>query len=88
MDPYEWDEAKNAANRLKHGVTFEVIAGLDWSAATIVPDDRFDYGEARMMAYGWIDGRAHAVAFVVRGDRVRIFSMRYMHDKEIRRYVI
>jgi uncharacterized DUF497 family protein len=86
MDPYDWDEAKNAANVRKHGVGFELVREFDWSVAILREDLRYDYGETRMMAYSWIGGLAYAVAFVVRGDRVRIISMRRMHRREIRRH--
>jgi len=33
MDVYEWDDAKNEANKLKHGIGFEAIEGFDWSSA-------------------------------------------------------
>jgi hypothetical protein len=86
MDPYEWDEAKNDANQLKHGIGFELIYEFDWSKAVVEADDRFDYGEGRGLAYGRIDGRGYAVVFVIRGDHVRIISIRRMHEKELKLY--
>lgn len=86
MDPYEWDEAKNAANKLKHGIGFELIAEFDWSNATYAADRRFDYGEDRVVAYGRIGLRGYAIVYVRRGDRVRIISLRPAHEKEMRRY--
>lgn len=86
MDPYEWDESKYATNLKKHQIAFELIYEFDWSNAKFDVDDRFDYGEERLLAFGRIDGRGYAVVYVKRGDRVRIISMRRAHDKELAVY--
>jgi uncharacterized protein len=46
----EFDPAKDAANQLKHGVSLAVAAELDWEAALVWIDDRFEYNETRMIA--------------------------------------
>jgi uncharacterized protein len=86
MDSYEWDEAKYAANLLKHRIGFELVYQFDWSKAVFQPDLRYDYGEDRLVAYGRIDGQGHAIVYVRRGDRVRIISIRRAHDKEMDHY--
>ena len=86
MEAFEWDEDKDRSNQAKHGVGFEVAQRFDWAGAVYRTDDREDYGEARRLAYGWAGSRAFAIVFVVRGDRVRIISMRPMHAKERRKY--
>jgi len=78
MDQDEWDEAKNDANRRKHGI--------DWSKAKFKADERFDYGENRRLAFGRIEGRGYAIVFVIRGERVRIISVRRAHDTELQEY--
>ena len=88
MDFYEWDEGKNAANRAKHGVGFELVLAFDWAAAVIQLDERYDYGELRYRAFGRIGGDAHCIAFTPRNSRLRIISLRPMHEKEARRYAI
>jgi uncharacterized DUF497 family protein len=87
-DPYEWDEAKNTANRLKHGVGFELVVELDWSKAVFRTDRRFDYGEDRRLACGRIGTRGYAIVFVVRGDHVRVIIVRPAHEKELETYGI
>ena len=47
MTPIDFDPAKDLANRAKHGLSLADAAELDWDAANIVPDTRFDYGELR-----------------------------------------
>ena len=86
MDPYEWDEAKSAANRLKHGVGFEIVYAFDWSKAVHQIDERYEYGEIRRLAFGRLDGLGYAIVFVIRGERVRIISVRRARDKELSLY--
>jgi uncharacterized DUF497 family protein len=45
-----FDPAKDAANRAKHGVSLSVARELDWGAALVWIDDRFEYDELRMIA--------------------------------------
>lgn len=46
----EFDPAKDAANFAKHGISLALAAELDWQAALIWVDDRFEYNEVRMIA--------------------------------------
>jgi len=54
--------------------------------AVIVADTRFDYGEQRFNAYGLVDGTLHAMTFTLRGDDVRVISLRRARPKEVKRY--
>ena len=47
-----FDQAKDAANLAKHGVSLTEAAGFEWGTAVVWPDTRRDYGEARMVAPG------------------------------------
>ena len=79
---YEWDEAKRAANIAKHGLDFSEIERFDWAEAVLVRDVRRPYGETRMIAYGPIMGRLHAVTFTRRGEAYRIISLRKANNRE------
>ena len=84
---YEWDEAKNRSNRAKHGLDFadaeEVFAGRCVSFI----DDRFDYGEKRLVTLGMLAGRVVVMAHAPRGDEVtRIISMRKANRREQKIY--
>ena len=46
----EFDPAKDEANLAKHGVSLALAAELDWEAALVWFDDRFEYDELRMIA--------------------------------------
>lgn len=77
-----WDPAKEALNREKHGLGFETVSRLDWQNVLEVEDTRFDYGERRWRAIGKIDGRLHVVVYAIRGDTVRIISLRKANPRE------
>jgi uncharacterized DUF497 family protein len=81
----EWDEAKNAANRAKHGLDFADFVGFD-SPPRVIADDRKRYGEPRFRAFGRIDGLGHCLAFTLRGTTMRLIRLRRAHEKEMRRY--
>jgi uncharacterized protein len=86
MDQYKWDEAKNQANKQKHGIGFELATQFDWSQLVLRRDLRKDYRENRWIGYGRIDGRGCAMVFVIRAERVRFVSLRPMHEKELGTY--
>ena len=46
----DFDPAKDRANRDKHGVSLVLAVELDWEAALVRVDDRFEYNETRMIA--------------------------------------
>ena len=39
----EFDPTKDASNQQKHGVSLALAADLDWDAALVWIDERFDY---------------------------------------------
>jgi uncharacterized protein len=85
-----FDPAKNAANEAKHGLSLALAAELEWANAVITPDTRSDYGEARMVALGYIGLRIMAVVFVDRPPEQpterRIISLRKANLREVKRY--
>jgi len=81
----EFDAEKDAANRAKHGVSLADAVSFEMLA--VLEDDRFDYGEQRYRAWGLIDGVFFALAFTVRGGKIRPISLRRAHAREIKRYV-
>jgi uncharacterized protein len=83
----EFDPAKDAANLAKHGVSLALARELDWEAALVWIDDRFDYGELRIIALAPKTKILYCVAFVNRGEVRRIISLRRANRREVRRYV-
>jgi len=43
---------------------------------------RQDYGETRIICYGWLDGRMVVVGYTPRGADRHVFSMRKANDRE------
>lgn len=83
---FEWDEKKNEANQVKHGLSFHSVNDFDWGSAVVRLDERKAYGEIRWSAMGMIDGRLYNVIFTLRGDKVRIISLRKANEREVRHY--
>jgi uncharacterized protein len=84
---FEWDDAKAALNLARHGVSFEVARlAFDDAFAVVREDRRRDYGEERFVLLGAVQERLLAVAFTMRGERVRIISVRLAEPQERGRY--
>jgi uncharacterized DUF497 family protein len=81
----DFDPAKEAINLSKHGVSLSRWIDLDIKVTFV--DDRYDYGEIRYRAYGFIDGAAYCLVFTDRNGQVRPISLRRSHAKEMRRHV-
>jgi uncharacterized DUF497 family protein len=83
----EFDSAKDAGNQAKHGVSLALATELDWEAALVWMDDRFDYAELRMIALAPETDILYYVAFVDRGSVRRIISLRRANRREVKHYV-
>ncbi|HET9114270.1 MAG TPA: BrnT family toxin [Burkholderiales bacterium] len=81
----EFDPAKDATNQTKHGVSLALAGELDWEAALVWVDDRFEYGDLRMIALAPKTGILY-VAFVERGKMRRIISLRLANRREVTHY--
>lgn len=79
---YEWDEHKQIANLAKHGVDFVVAENFEWDTAIETIDDRFDYGEERWIALGFIGNKLHVRIYTSRADMIRIISLRKANKHE------
>ena len=69
---YEWDEAKNRKNLAKHGLSFEDAEQVFSGACVTFEDDRFDYGEERLITLGLLAGRLVVIAHSPRDEGTRI----------------
>jgi uncharacterized DUF497 family protein len=83
----EIDPLKDADNLAKHGVSLELASELDWDAALVWVDDRFEYDELRMIALAPKANTLYYVAFVDRGEARRIISLRRATRREVKHYV-
>jgi uncharacterized protein len=85
---FEWDPAKDAANRAKHGLSFEEAAKLFKTDADYLEiyDEEHSGKEDRFIAIGRIRRGVVVVAYTERGDDVlRIVSARVATKNERQR---
>jgi uncharacterized DUF497 family protein len=84
----EFDPAKDAANIAKHGMSLTAAEGFDWNTALEREDDRFDYGEIRFVALGFVGDRLCVLVFAEGSheDAVRAISLRRAEKHEVRFY--
>ncbi len=83
----EFDPDKDVENRTRHSVSLSLAGELDWDTALVWIDDRFDYGELRMIALAPKSETLYYVAFVEREDARRIISLRRATRREVKYYV-
>jgi len=79
---YEWDENKRLANLVRHKVDFNNAVAFQWDTAFETIDDRFDYGEERWIALGFIDKKLHVLVYVIQSQTIRIISLRKANKRE------
>lgn len=76
------DPAKRAKTLKARGLDFmdaaQVLAGL----TVEVEDARKDYGERRILCYGFLAGRMVVVGYTQRGGARHVFSMRKANARE------
>ena len=73
---FEWDENKRLINIKRHGIDFRDATLVFDSETYSVDDDRFDYGEVRLLTLGIANGRILAVTHLEDEDLIRIISVR------------
>ena len=84
---FEWNDDKAAQNWRDHGVSFE-MAREAFTAAFAVEwvDAGQDPSEERYAMIGMVESRLLFVAYVMRGERIRIISARKAEPYERRKY--
>ena len=75
---FEWDEAKNKENVIKHGVSFELAKKAFYDQERILTDDlEHSKQERRYFCIGYVDKKIITVRFTLRGNAIRIFGAGY-----------
>ena len=82
----EWDEQKNTANKLKHGIGFRDAEAVFSGRCVSFQDTRFDYGEERFITIGLLEKREVMIVHTCRENRIRVISMRKANDHEKKIY--
>jgi uncharacterized protein len=81
-----WDEAKSRSNYAKHGLSFEDAEQVFEGPCVTFEDDRFDYGEQRLITMGMLAGRFVVIAHAPDGEGTRLISMRKGNRREKKIY--
>ena len=81
---YEWDENKNQANVLKHGLNFNLAVEVFSDPNAVVQFNRDIDGERRDQIIGRVDGEVVIlfIIFTVRGQKIRLISARKANKYE------
>ena len=82
---FEFDPAKSAANRAKHGIDFDEAREL-WNDDGLLELPGEFEGEARNLVIGVMAGKYWTAVVTYRGDRIRLISVRRARDLEIACY--
>ncbi|MEE4199104.1 BrnT family toxin [Erythrobacter sp.] len=83
----EYDPAKDATNRAKHGVSLAFGERVFDDVFRLVIDaSRQTDGENRLKAIGVIDGKVWTAVYTLRGSTVRLISVRRSNGGEQRQY--
>ena len=83
---FEWDENKRLANLQRHGFDFADAWRVFESHRVIFIDDRFDYGESRLVTIGFLSGRIVTIVYIEDDEIIRIISLRKATKNERTKY--
>lgn len=83
---FEWDEEKSLRNLQSRGFDFAFASRIFAGDTVEQPDERREYGERRLIAFGEAEGHVLAVVYTWRGNRRRIISARPADRKERNEY--
>jgi uncharacterized protein len=75
---FEWDSDKDAANRIKHGVSFQRAQYAFADPRRVIANDlTHSQSEDRFYCFGEVDGGILTVRFVYRAAVIRIIGAGY-----------
>jgi uncharacterized DUF497 family protein len=89
MAAIEYDPVKDDENRRKHGLPLALAQLLFHGPFVEEVDDRYPYGETRIVAIGPIAAagdRIFVVVYTWRDNIRRIINVRKANDREVRKY--
>jgi hypothetical protein len=77
-----YDPAKRQRTLNERGLDFEDATEVFDGFTFEVEDTRKDYGEIRMICFGYLVGRLVVIGYTPRGSVRHIFSMRKANERE------
>lgn len=82
---FEWDSLKSRTNRVKHGIDFETAKDL-WLDENRIEIHASHPVENRSILIGKLHKKLWTAIYTIRGDTVRIISVRHSREKEVELY--
>ena len=73
---FEWDEEKRFSNLTKHGIDFVRACQIFGGFTVEFEDNRYNYGEQRLIAIGENNGQILTVVYTYRNNVIRLISAR------------
>jgi uncharacterized DUF497 family protein len=83
---FHWDPAKRLENLRRHGLDFVDAKRVLLGSTLTIPDDRFEYGEARFITFGLLDDRVVCIVHTETADAIRVISMRKATRREAQEF--
>jgi len=84
---FEWDDRKADSNLIKHGVGFQTATAVFTDERRRTEADlRHEYGELLFTTLGRVGEHVYVVTYTMRGDAVRIISVRKANRREVATY--
>ena len=83
---FEWDEAKRQAIIRRHGIDFAAVEKVLTGATITFLDERFDYGEMRLLTFGLLNGEVVAITHTETDEVIRVISFRKASKNEEKTY--
>ena len=75
---FEWDEAKDRANQVKHGVSFQLAQYAFSDPHRVIAEDvEHSHSEDRYYCFGEVNGGILTVRFTYRDGLIRIYGAGY-----------
>jgi len=82
---FEFDPDKSLSNNAKHGIDFETAQTL-WTDDNRIEIDARSNTEPRIAVVGLIEGKLWTAFITVRGEAIRIISVRRARNDEAEAY--
>ena len=84
MPHFEWDAAKDRANRTKHGIGFDLAQHAFLDPFRVIAED-LDHsgGEQRYFCFALVEGTVMTVRFTWRLQKIRIFGAGYWRKGKV-----
>ena len=82
---FEYDPAKSAENKRKHGIDFEQAQAL-WGDDALIEIPARVVDEPRWLVIGRIDDKHWSAVITRRAENIRLISVRRSRDEEVAIY--